>query len=117
MKDDAVYLDDIVEAAEHINNFLVGMDREQFMQSELLRSAVVQKLTIIGEAASRLSDEFRERHLEIPWAQIVGLRNVAVHYYSGIRWEDVWIAVTIEAPTLGQQIEHILAEEFSESDG
>ena len=114
MRDDAVHLDDIVEAAEHISNFLASVAREQFVASELLRSAVAHKLTVIGEAASRLSKEFKDRHSEIPWAQIVGLRNVAVHYYFGIRWEDVWVAATIEAPTLGQQIAHIVADEFPE---
>ena len=57
MRRDDLYLNDIVEAADHIAAFLGQTDLEGFRQSELVRSAVVQKLAIIGEAAARISDD------------------------------------------------------------
>ena len=56
MRDEGLYFDDILEATEHIAQFLQGVSREHFMESELLKSAIIQKLTVIGEAVSRISD-------------------------------------------------------------
>jgi uncharacterized protein with HEPN domain len=71
------YLGDIVQAASHIAGFLAGVDREAFMASELIRSAVLQKLSVIGEAANRVTPELRAAHPEISWRGIVGMRNLA----------------------------------------
>ena len=61
MRRDDLYLNDIVESADHIATFLGQTDFENFQQSELVRSAVVQKLAIIGEAAARISDQLTGR--------------------------------------------------------
>ena len=66
MRRDDLYLHDIIEAPDHIATFLGQMDLEGFQQSELVRSAVVQKLAIIGEAAARISDELTGRYTQIP---------------------------------------------------
>lgn len=55
MRRDDLYIHDIVEAVDHIAGFLEQMDFETFLQSELVRSAFVQKLAIIGEASARIS--------------------------------------------------------------
>lgn len=89
MRHDALYLSDIVEAADYIAIFISGADFQTFEQSELLRSAVVQKLAIIGEAASRVSEELKTRHADVPWAQMIAFRNILVHAYFGIDWEIV----------------------------
>ena len=109
MRRDELYLHDIVEAAESIGAFLAGRSRESFMQDDLLRSAVLHKLTVIGEAAARLSSEFREGHSDIEWSDIVAFRNIAVHAYFAIDWSIVWVAATQEAPQLKQQALKILA--------
>jgi uncharacterized protein with HEPN domain len=82
----------------------------------MLNSAVLQKLTVIGEAAARLPKEFTSRFPNIPWADIVGFRNIAVHEYFAIRWDMVWIAASEEAPALREQIEKVLREEFQDND-
>ncbi len=112
MRDDALYLDDIVEAVEAIRGFLSGIDRSAFLASDLVRSAVLHKLTVIGEAAARLSNDFRSRHPEIEWSRIADFRNYAVHVYFAVRWERVWNAATLSAPALGEQVARILVEEF-----
>jgi uncharacterized protein with HEPN domain len=88
MRRDDLYLNDIVEAADHIATFLEQTDFEGFRQSELIRSAVVQKLTIIGEAAARISDELTGQYPQIPWPQIVAFRNILIHAYFGIDWNE-----------------------------
>ncbi len=112
MRPEKLYLTDIVEAAQAIERFLMRQDFEEFEQNEMMNSAVLQKLTVIGEAASRLPKEFTGRFPEIPWADVIGFRNIAVHEYFAIRWDIAWVAATEEVPVLKEQVEKILREEF-----
>jgi uncharacterized protein with HEPN domain len=112
MRTEALYLDDIIEAADGIARFLKDLEKEAFLGDELHQSAVLQKLIVIGEAASRLSAEFRTRHAEIEWPDIVGLRNIAVHQYFGVSWETVWNTAMQDVPGLRERIAAILAAEF-----
>ena len=75
-----------------------------FEKSELVRSAVVQKPTVIGEAAVRVSEELKSRHLQMPWRQIVAFRNILVHAYFGMEWDVVWRAAVNRCPVLREQI-------------
>ena len=114
MRREELYLNDIVEAAESIQRFLAGVEREIFLQNDLLRSAVLQKLTIIGEAVARLPMEFRDRHPEMEWDDIIGFRNIALHAYFAVEWPIVWVAATQEAPDLKRKVADILAREFAD---
>lgn len=111
MRHEKLYLTDIVEATDHIAEFLAQHDFDAFLSSELLRSAVLQKLTIIGEAAARVSEQLRERHTQVPWPQIIAFRNILVHSYFGIDWEIVWLAAKNRCPELREQVSGILAAE------
>jgi uncharacterized protein with HEPN domain len=114
MRREELYLRDIVEAADHVANFLAGVDFRAFSESELLRSAVVQKLAVIGEAAARLPKPLHDAHPETPWPRIVAFRNILIHSYFGVDWDVVWIAATKEAPALREQVDEILRNEFGE---
>lgn len=116
MRREELYLTDIVDAADAIQNFLAGIERDSFLGDDLIQSAVLQKLTIIGEAATRLSSKFREKHPEIEWEDIVGFRNIAVHAYFAVDWAIVWVAATQEAPDLKRKIVDILDSEFPKSE-
>ena len=112
MRPEELYLGDIVEAADAIKRFLSGVQRDAFLQDELLCSGVLQKLSMIGEAAAHLPLEFRNRHPEIEWADIIGFRNIAVHAYFAIEWEIVWVAASQDVPDLQQRVADILAREY-----
>jgi uncharacterized protein with HEPN domain len=112
MRREKLYLDDIVQATEEIQKFLVGVTRESFLENDLLRSAVLNKLTIIGEAAARLGKDFKAAHPDVPWQEIVAFRNIAVHAYFAVNWSIVWAAATKNAPVLRRQVADILAKEF-----
>jgi uncharacterized protein with HEPN domain len=112
MRPEELYLSDIVEAADSIAHFLTGVRQDTFVGDDLLRSAVLHKLTIIGEAASRLPREFRDRYPEIEWADIAAFRNIAVHAYFAIDWSVVWVAATQDAPDLRDKVANILAQEY-----
>jgi uncharacterized protein with HEPN domain len=115
MRREELYLRDIVEAAIHISEFLATSGSAGFQESELVRSAVVQKLAVIGEAASRVSNELKARHPEVPWPKIVAFRNILIHAYFGIAWDVVWVAASKESPMLREQIAAILATDFPEN--
>jgi uncharacterized protein with HEPN domain len=81
MKDSSVYLRHVVDAIQRVERHLAGVSREEFFEGELVQDAVVRQLEIIGEAARNLPEDFRKQHPDVPWGQIVGMRNRLVHAY------------------------------------
>ncbi len=84
MRRELLYLQDILEACDLIETFLADLDASVFLVSELHKSATLQKLTVIGEAAARLPSTFRETHPQVQWRDIVAFRNIAVHAYFSV---------------------------------
>jgi uncharacterized protein with HEPN domain len=108
---DDLYLADVVESAKAILSFLEKLgspDRQAFIEDDLVRSAVLQKLSIIGEAAARVSDDTRRAHPEIPWHQARGMRNLLVHAYFSVDWEIVWTTASESVPRLAEQVAALL---------
>lgn len=112
MQREELFLNDIIEAANAIEKFLANTSEGEFFVNELLQSAVLYKLIIIGEAAARLSNDLKNRHSEIPWKKIVAFRNIVVHAYFSVNWQTVWTAATEEVKTLKQQVQEILKTDF-----
>src|SRR5581483_8894762 len=104
MRREDLYLCDILEAADAISKFISGISEMVFLENDLIRSAVLQKLLIIGESAARLSEEFKTKRPELQWREIVGFRNIAIHAYFAVDWEIVWGAAAINAPLLRKQV-------------
>jgi uncharacterized protein with HEPN domain len=113
MRPERLYLQDIVEAADAIERFLQGIGQPEFLGNDLIRSAVLQKLTVIGEAAARLSSDFCDSHPRVPWRDIADFRNIAVHAYFAVEWPIVWVAASEETPALRKQVAEILSRDFS----
>ena len=114
MRRERLFLEDILAAADAIAEFTQGQSAESLMGNRLVRSAVVHQLTVIGEAVAHLSADLRARHSQIPWADIKGFRNIIVHNYFGIDWEEVWRSATVRVPVLRSQVAEIVREEFPE---
>jgi len=113
MRDERLCLTDIVDAAKAIDRFRAGMTEDEWMDDEVRQSAVMHQLIIIGEAAARLSREFREAHPQVAWSDIVGFRNLAVHADCPVSWSIVWVTATEDVPILGEQVAGILANEYT----
>ena len=111
MRRDRQLLNDILDSATSIGEFLPGGSREEFVGNDLVRSAILHKLTVIGEAAARVSAELKTQHPEVPWSDIVGFRNIAVHAYFSVDWGIVWTTATEEVPHLASQVRAVLAAE------
>lgn len=108
MRNNAEKLRDILEAIERIERYAVS-GKQNFEQNELVQVWMTQNLQIIGEASRALSAEFREEHPEIPWSQIIGMRNILVHNYFEIDVEIVWSVLEQNLPELKSKIQEILS--------
>lgn len=95
---------DMKEAARHISHFLEEKKYADFTSNKMLQSAVERQLEIIGEAARRVSDEFKEAHPEIAWRKIIGLRNILIHEYGEVKIDRVWLIASTSARELADQI-------------
>lgn len=109
MRDDRERILDMLEAIDRIERH-TEKGREAFERDELIQTWVVHHLEIIGEAASKLSQEFRDTHQEVPWPQIVAMRNVIAHEYFGIDLDAVWQVVERDLPELTQKLNTIEQE-------
>lgn len=107
MRDDRDRLQDILDAVAAIRS-RCGRDRTPFDGDELLRVWCLHHLQVIGEAASGLSEDLRQRHAEVPWREIVGMRNVIVHGYFQVDWDEVWVAVDRDVDPLAEAVRRIL---------
>lgn len=98
-------IEDMLERIERVERAVAGMDRATFLRDEKTNDAVVRNLEVIGEASARLPQEFRDRHPEIPWRQVVGLRNRVVHKYFDVDLQLVWEIVSGELEELKTRLE------------
>jgi uncharacterized protein with HEPN domain len=114
MRRETLYLQDIVEACDLLATFLKGMNASAFITSELHKAATLQKLAVIGEAAARLPKQFREKHPEVEWRDIIAFRNIAVHAYFAVQWDIVWATAHDDVPVLRTQVLKILRIENPE---
>ncbi|MFZ2145984.1 MAG: DUF86 domain-containing protein [Sedimentisphaerales bacterium] len=111
MKKDKAYLKDILDAISDIEVFIANINEAEFYKNKEKMYAVVRALEIIGEAAKNLSKELRAKHKEIPWKEIVGMRDKLIHGYFGIKWELVWETVKNKISELKSQLLKISAEQ------
>jgi uncharacterized protein with HEPN domain len=99
-RDEALYIEDMVQACEKIVRFTAGLDYGAFVKDERTHDAVLRNLEIIGEAAKRVSPSVRDRMPSVPWRAICGFRDVLAHGYFALDDEIVWNAVRDEVPKL-----------------
>ena len=100
----------IDECIAHINDFLKGMSFEDMKANVMCFHAVVSNIMIIGEAANLLTKDCRDNHPEVPWRDIVDMRNVLVHGYITTNASLIWDTYTNDLPYLQEQITRYIEE-------
>jgi len=107
MRDHKLYLDDILEAIKRIEKYAKGMTLVKLKKNTLVMDAIVHNLEIIGEAAKNIPTEVKEKHLDVEWKKIAGLRDILAHEYFGVDLEVVWDVVKNKLKVLKTQVNHI----------
>jgi uncharacterized protein with HEPN domain len=94
MRDEAMFLADMVNNAQRVQRKLVGKTYQDFLNDENLMDAVLRRLGIIGEAANQISTSTRAKVGLLPWDQMVRMKNVLVHVYFGVDIQIAWNTAT-----------------------
>ncbi len=113
----ADYVRDILVHAQKAQQFVAGMDFETFRMSEEKVFAVIRALEVIGEAARHLPPTLRRRYAQIPWRNVVGMRNALIHGYFGVDVEVIWKTVHESLPPLCAVAEQMLADLGAQDSG
>jgi uncharacterized protein with HEPN domain len=112
-RDDITRVRHMLEAAEEACEFIGQTTFEEFRKNRQIAHAVMRTLEIIGEAASQISPEFQNKHPEIAWRTIIGMRNRLVHAYFDINFTVVWETVRDDLPPFITQLKTILDKSAS----
>lgn len=106
------YLEHIAEAIARAAGYLQPVsDLKAFKENPQVQDAVVRNIEVIGEAVNKINStapDFIKQHPELPWAQMRGMRNIAIHEYFFVDLEIVWTTVREDFPKLKQQIDALL---------
>ncbi len=105
LPEDRVYLVDMLEAARLAMAYVQGASRAEFLRDLRLQDSVIRRLAILGEAARRVTQETRQTLLQVPWAQLIAMRNLLIHEYDDVDADIVWATVQQDLPQLIAELE------------
>lgn len=106
--DDLTRLNHMRDAAREILEFMREQSRDSLASNRMLQMAVIKELEIIGEAANNISAECQRKYSQLPWRQMIGMRNRLVHVYFGIDVDIIWQTVQDNLVPLIQQLDRII---------
>ena len=110
-RDAVLFLEDIQTSCAKIVRFTADRTRDEVFVDEMRFDAVLLNLHIIGEAVKNLPPEWRQKHSDVPWRAIAGLRDFVAHAYFALDLDILWNAIREEIPQLLQRVQRILEEE------
>lgn len=108
--DDRLTLGQMLDTVRRIRAMIRGQTREALAADEVRQLALLHLIQVLGEAASRASAAFRDAHPELPWGQMVGMRNRIVHGYDHVDPDIVWRVATDDVEPVLAALERIAAE-------
>lgn len=103
-----MYLEDILQASQHILTFVEGIDFNQFLSDVKTSSAVIRQFEVIGEAAKNIPDSIKKEYSDIPWRNMAGMRDRLIHSYFGIDYQLIWDSIKENIPDLIVDISSML---------
>jgi len=103
MKTNQVYIKIILDSVGKIENSIKGVTKEMFMENQEKQSAIILHLILIGENANKISEDVQSQ-IDLPWRDIIGLRNVAVHEYMNLELNMIWNTVNYNIPELKKKL-------------
>lgn len=103
-----LFIKDIMESIERIEEFVRGMNFDEFVQDDKTASAVVWKIEIIGEATKNVPKHIRHKYKDVPWRDMAKIRDKIIHFYFGVDYEIVWKVIKEKLPGIKPIIGKIL---------
>ena len=110
MDKDAASLWDMYQALLKIEKFTRNLTRDHYESDDLVQSAVERQFEILGEAARRVSEKFKDAHPDIPWRNLIGQRNVIAHQYDKIDHERLWVTIKTSCPQILETLEAVISQ-------
>ncbi|WP_209401275.1 DUF86 domain-containing protein [Pseudozobellia sp. WGM2] len=107
-RNNGLLVSDMLESAEKILRYTSNLDYDEFLENELVKDAVSRNFEIIGEAAHRISSEFKTTHPQIEWVRITGFRNRIIHEYFGVDYEIMWAIIMENITVLIDELKRII---------
>lgn len=109
-RDFKVFLEDALEAIGNVAEFVGAMTLDELKADKKTLHAVVRNLEVIGEAVKGVPPQIRQRHPQVPWQRIAGLRDILIHHDFEIDIEIVWDVIKNKLPELRQHLQAMLGE-------
>jgi uncharacterized protein with HEPN domain len=101
------YVTDMIAFAENVISYTDGFDQERFVNSGITYDATLRNLELIGEAATHIPQEIREKYNQVQWRLIIATRNKLIHGYLGIDNDTLWSIIQTDVPELLSQLQQI----------
>ena len=109
-KNNVTYLKDMLQATEQIMEYCKNCDYLKFVNNKMIQDAVIRNLEIIGEAATKLSDEFVKSYPDLAVKKARGMRNLLIHHYDYVDVDEIWKVIENNLLPLKSELQKILKE-------
>lgn len=106
-KDPRIYLAQILERIDRINSY-TAEGKQAFFDDPRTQDAVIRNFEVIGEAAKRVPEDYRQNHPSVPWRELAGFRDILIHQYEGVSIPAVWRIIEKDLSTIRNTIARIL---------
>ena len=114
-KEPLEYLRHILDECEYINSVITpGLQKNDFLENETLKRAVIRSLEIIGEATKKITADVKYKWNSISWRNMAGMRDRLIHDYIGVNYNIVWDVVKNKIPELTSQIKEVIEQELEQ---
>lgn len=107
MKSDSVYISQMLESVGKIESFVKGLSQDAFRADQKTQSAVIMQLLLIGEISKKISESGKSK-IDLPWKDIAGFRDRAIHNYFEIDLDIVWNTLQSDIPELAEKLKGVV---------
>jgi uncharacterized protein with HEPN domain len=107
----SLFLYDLYQSVEKIEEFTRGISFDQLMADERTKDAILRNFQVIGEASKNIAESLLAEHPEVDWSGLAGLRDIVTHRYFRVDWHLLWTSIHEELPVLKKQIRNLMENE------